>query len=104
MAFCAAGVVRFTYFGQGELAPTDPFFYMFTFYLFPFAGLLLVAELRWQRILKYFSFIGYFYGRGMFILFVALLLFDTEYPIDAGISIFASLVGLFNVLMTCMSP
>ena len=77
---------------------------MFTFYLFPFAGLLLVAELRWQRILKYFSFIGYFYGRGMFILFVALLLFDTEYPIDAGISIFASLVGLFNVLMTCMSP
>ncbi len=108
MALCAAGIVRFTLFGGSgvdeQLAPTDPFFYIFTFYLFPFAGLLLVAELRWQRVFKYFSFLGYFYGKGMFIMFIALLLFDIEYPVDAAISGFASLVGLFNILMTCMSP
>ena len=43
---CAAAIVRFTYFGKDE-APSDPFFYILTFYLFPFAGLLLIAELRW---------------------------------------------------------
>ena len=104
MSLCAAAIVRFTYFGDKDLAPSDPFFYMFTFYLFPFAGLLLVAELRWQRLLKYFSFLGYFYGKGMFILFIGLLLFDVEYPVDAAISGFAFLVGIFNMLMTCLSP
>lgn len=42
IGLCAAAIVRFTYFGK-EDAPTDPFFYILTFYLFPFAGLLLVA-------------------------------------------------------------
>ena len=44
LGLCAAAVVRFTYFGKDD-APSDPFFYILTFYMFPFAGLLLVAQL-----------------------------------------------------------
>jgi len=100
---CAAAIVRFTYFGKDK-APTDPFFYIFTFYLFPFAGLLLIAELRYERVLKYFEFLGYQYGKGMFMLFVALLLFDTTYPVDTAVSVFMSLVGMFNLILMCVAP
>ena len=46
LGLCATTIVRFTYFGK-ENPPTDPFFYILTFYLIPFAGLLLVAQLQW---------------------------------------------------------
>ena len=44
LGLCATAVVRFTYFAADK-PPTDPFFYILTFYLFPFAALLLVAQL-----------------------------------------------------------
>ena len=103
LGLCAAAVVRFTYFGSNE-APSDPFFYILTFYLFPFAGLLLVAQLQWQRVLKYFQFLGFLYGKGFFMIFVALLLFDTQYPVDTAISILMTLVGFFNLLVMCIAP
>ena len=103
MALCAAAIVRFTNFA-GDKRPTDPFYYILTFYLFPFAGLLLVAELRWQRFLKYFEFLGYQYGKGMFMIFVALLIFDTTYPVDLAVSIMMSLVGVFNLVLLCLAP
>ena len=103
LSLCASAIVRFTYFGKDE-APSDPFFYILTFYLIPFAGLLLVAELRWQRVLKYFQFIGLLYGKGMFMVFIALLLFDTQYPVDIAVSVLMSLVGIFNVVVHCMAP
>ena len=46
LAICAASIVRFTYFGD-EDPPKEPFFYILTFYLIPFAALLAIAELRW---------------------------------------------------------
>ena len=103
LGLCAAAVVRFTYFGKDD-PPTDPFFYLLTFYLIPFAGLLLVAQIQWQRVLKYFQFLGFLYGKGLFMIFVALLLFDTQYPVDTAISIFMTLVGLFNLLVMCLAP
>ena len=84
--------------------PSDPFFYILTFYLPVFAALLLVAELQYERILKYFEFMAGQWGKGMFMIFVALLLFDTNYPADAVISICVVLCGLFNILVTCVAP
>ena len=99
----SASVVRFTYF-SGEDSPSDPFFYLLTIYLIPFALLILFAELRWQRMLKYFEFMGYQQGKGLFFIFVALLLFDTEYPVDTAVSIAVTFVGLFNIVAMCISP
>jgi len=46
VALAADAIVRFTYFGA-ESPPSDPFFYILTIYLIPFAGLFLVAEMQW---------------------------------------------------------
>ena len=99
----SASIVRFTEFGATD-KPSDPFFYMLTIYLIPFALLILFAELRWQRMLKYFEFLGYQHGKGLFLIFVALLLFDTEYPVDTGVSIAITFVGIFNIIAMCISP
>lgn len=99
----ASAIVRFTIFAK-DSRPSDPFFYILTIYLVPFAALLAIAELKYLSVLKYFEFLGYNYGRGIFMIFVALLLFDTNYPVDTTVSIFMTLVGLFNVTLTCVAP
>lgn len=103
LAIVVAAVCRFTYF-SGDEAPSDPFYYMLTFYLFPIAGLLVVAEMQWQKFLKYFQFLGFLYGKGLFMCFISLLLFDTKYPVDTGVSVALTLVGLFNIVAMCMVP
>ena len=106
IALLSASVVRFTYFGEAETETRkkDPFFYLLTIYLIPFAMLIFFAELRWQRLLKYFEFLGYQHGKGLFFIFVALLLFDTQYPVDTGVSIAVTFVGIFNLVAMCISP
>ena len=37
-------------------------------------------------------------------IFVALLLFDTQYPVDTAMSILMTLVGFFNLLIMCIAP
>ncbi len=68
------------------------------------AALLLVAEMNWQRVLKYFQFLGHLYGKGFFMIFLALLLFDTNYPVDATVSVVLTLIGILNLVATCMLP
>ena len=102
-ALITAAVARFTYFGKDD-SPTDPFFYILTFYLLPFMILFLAAEMQWQGLLKYFQFLGHLYGKAFFLIFIALLLFDTKYPIDTAVSIYMTLVGLFNLLVSCIVP
>ena len=107
ISLLSASVVRFTHWGdevkEGE-KPKDPFFYLLTIYLIPFAILIFAAELRWQRMLKYFEFLGYSHGKGLFFIFVALLLFDTQYPVDTGVSIGVTFVGIFNLVSICIVP
>uniref|UniRef100_A0A7S3HZT4 Uncharacterized protein n=1 Tax=Favella ehrenbergii TaxID=182087 RepID=A0A7S3HZT4_9SPIT len=37
-------------------------------------------------------------------IFIALLLFDTRFPVDTAVSVALTLVGLFNVVAMCMVP
>lgn len=85
-------------FGESDEKPKDPFFYLMTLYLLPFAGLLLTAELGWHSVLKYFEFAGYMHGKGFLLIFIALLLFDPKYPIDTAISIYMTFAGLLNLV------
>merc|ERR1719266_55845 len=104
LGLLAAAVVRFTLFGAGEEAPKDPFFYLLTIYLVPFCFLLISAEVKWTRVLKYVQFLGYQHGKGLFFIFIALLLFDTEYPLDAFVSVVVTFVGIFNCITACIVP
>lgn len=59
LGLIGTAIARFTMFGKGEEAPKDPFFYLLTIYLIPFALLLLCAEMHWKTVLKYVQFLGY---------------------------------------------
>ena len=37
-------------------------------------------------------------------IFISLLLFDTKYPVDAALSIFICMVGVFNLVVMCIAP
>ena len=104
LGLLATAVVRFTLFGAGENAPKDPFFYLMTIYLIPFCFLLISAELKWARVLKYVQFLGYQHGKGLFFIFIALLLFDTERSLDVVMSIVVTFVGIFNMITACIRP
>lgn len=64
VAIVADFIVRCVAFGRkkdksGTInpAPTDPFYYLLTFYLLFFAALVLIAELEWRPVLKYVLFL-----------------------------------------------
>ena len=104
LGLLANAVVRFTLFGAGEDAPKDPFFYLMTIYLIPFCFLLISAELKWTRVLKYVQFLGYQHGKGLFFIFIALLVFDTERALDVVVSLVVTFVGIFNMITACIRP
>ena len=104
LGLLADTIVRFTLFTKGDEAPKDPFFYLLTVYMVPFCFLLICAEFKWTRVLKYVQFLGYQHGKGLFLVFIALLLFDTNYPIDAITSIVVTFVGFFNMITACIIP
>ena len=78
---------------------SDPFFYLLTFYLLGFAALLVIAEVRIRRIIVYIEFLGGRIGKGIYILFVGLLVFDNEFTSDMAFGIIIFLVGIFNVIV-----
>jgi hypothetical protein len=57
---------------------TDPFFFLLTFYLFGFAVLLVIAEIKVKRVIVYVEILNSRIGKGMYVLFVGLLLFDEQ--------------------------
>jgi FtsH-binding integral membrane protein len=56
----------------------DPFFFLLTFYLFGFAVLLVIAEIKVKRVIVYVEILNSRIGKGMYVLFVGLLLFDEQ--------------------------
>jgi hypothetical protein len=81
---------------------SDPFFFLLTFYLFGFSALLVFAELGYKKVLVYVEFLSGRAGKGLYIMFVGLLIFDATRPSDMGIAILLVLIGIFNVLIGCM--
>ena len=90
--------IRFSYFKT----ESDPFFFLLTFYLIGFSALLVVAELGVKRVLVYVEFMSGRAGKGFFILFVGLLIFDSVRKSDMAISIILVLVGIFNIISSCL--
>lgn len=100
---CAAGMVidalnRFFDFQR----QSDPFFYLLTFYLFGFATLLVMAEIRYKPVIVYVEFLKSRIGKGMYVILVGLLIFDESRKFDMFMGILLVLVGIFNLIVFCM--
>ena len=81
---------------------TDPFFFLLSIYLFGFATLLVLAEIRFRKVLVYIEFLKHRFGKGIYVMLVGLLLFDETRRIDMLSAICIILVGFFNLIVGCM--
>jgi drug/metabolite transporter (DMT)-like permease len=81
---------------------TDLFFFLLTFYLFGFSALLILAELNIRRVVVYVEFLNGRIGKGLYVVFVGLLLFDETRKWDMIFAIVMVLVGFLNILLGCM--
>jgi len=77
----------------------DGFYLAFTFYLYIFSVLLGSAEYKFIHVLKYIEFLTSSYGKGLFQLFIGILLFDDSRSEDIFASVILSLIGLFNIIV-----
>lgn len=82
----------------------DGFYLVFTFYLYIFGILLSTAEYEYIKVLKYIEFLVTNTGKGSFLIFIGILLFDDTRAVDLWGSMIISLVGIFNIIVSCMKP
>ena len=73
-----------------------------TIYLIPLVALMIISEIKWQKVLKYISFLEHQWGKGVFYIMIALLLFDPRFVFDMAISVLTTLVGIFNLVCSCL--
>ena len=81
---------------------TDPFFFLLTFYMIGFALLLVIAEAGIKKVLVYVEILSGRKGKGVYIIFVSLLIFDTNYKNDTVCGILIFFIGVFNILVGFM--
>lgn len=93
----ACGIRAFSFFKE-----SNPFFYMLTFYMIPFSLLLILAELNVNKVLVYIEFLKSLWGKAFFLLFVGLLLFDTDRKWEMAISVALVMFGFFGCIVNCM--
>ena len=101
MMFTTA-LVRFIEYDADAVKMDGPYI-IFTFYLVIFGILIGCAEYEAMHILLYIEFLISYSGKGLFLIFVGALLFDTRRPIDLWTSIILCLIGMFNLMMCCIS-
>ena len=82
----------------------DGFYLAFTFYLYIFSLLLGTAEYKYIHILKYIEVLITNVGKGLFLLFIGILLFDDSRSVDLTASVLLSFIGIYNVIVGCLQP
>ena len=80
----------------------DGFYLAFTIYLFVFGGLLIAAEYQYIKILQYIEFLASQRGKGFFMIWIGILLFDPQKQVDLWSSLSLTIVGIFNIILSCM--
>jgi len=94
----ASASLRFIAYDSANVV-MDGFYLAFTFYLYIFSVLLGSAEYKFIHVLKYIEFLTSSYGKGLFQLFIGILLFDDSRSEDIFASVILSLIGLFNIIV-----
>ena len=75
---------------------------MTSVFLLFFAALLITVELRLGSALFYIEFLRSRYGKGIYLILVGVLVFDSTKTADSIIAILILLIGFFNIMVSCM--
>lgn len=81
---------------------SDPFFFLLTFYLVGFAALLVMAEMKYNKVIVYLEFLKGRIGKGIYIILLGLLIFDENRKPDMFLGIALAAVGIFNIVVSCL--
>jgi hypothetical protein len=79
----------------------DGFYVIFTCYLLVFSMFLFSAEYEFLVIVKYLACLTSYWGKGLFQVFVGVLLFDDRRVFELVASLYLLIVGMFNIVMGC---
>ena len=60
------------------------------------------AEYQYLKILQYIEFLASQRGRGFFLIWIGILLFEPKKQVDLWSSLTLTLVGIFNIILSCM--
>ena len=101
MMMFGASFIRFTC-SDPKLLMGDGFYLAFTFYLFVFGILLTAAEYEIVFILKYMEIMFSDAGKGSFLMFIGILLFDEKKVVEFWAGIYLVLVGVLNLIAACV--
>ena len=93
-----ASAFRFVYMKDDE-EDSNVFFIILTIYLILFICLLVMAEFRITFVRRYFNFLDRKVGRGVFILFLGLLILDKTNALEIVLSIFIFLIAFINMIV-----
>ena len=99
LGMSTAAILRLTCYDSAVIF-MDGFYLAFTVYLLLFAGLLAASEYQVQVIIRYVAFLLSSTGKGLFLLFIGLLLFDQKRIPDLVVSLITSLVGIVNIAVS----
>ena len=91
-----SGVIRFiTY--DAKIIALDGFYLVFAAYLVLFGSIFGACEYETDSVKRYIEFLMSEFGKGIFLIFVGLLVFDTRRTVDLVSSLFITVVGVFNL-------
>ena len=72
---------------------------MLTAYLLLFIVILILAEFRNLRVRVYFDFLDHKWGRGWYILFIALLVLERNGSMEIGLSLIVMVIAVLNMII-----
>ena len=88
---------RFVYMVDGTFAF---FFIVLSIYLVGFTGALILAEFKMERVRLYLNFLDTKFGRGFFMIFLALLILE-DHAIEIVLFICINVIGILNLIIGC---
>lgn len=89
--------LRFVYMSQGDF---KFFAIILSIYLVIFVGGLALAEFKVQKVRTYVNFLDSKFGRGAFIIFLALLILENE-VVEIILFIVIAVIGIINMIVGC---
>ena len=77
----------------------NPIDYIVNVYLLFLGLVLFTCECGWERILKYFNFLRYFFGKAFYVIFVGLLCFNQNYWFQILVSVFLFSAAVLYIIL-----
>lgn len=98
LALIGLGVKKFALFDV-----LDPLDFIITIYYFIFGALVCISELPFKSLLRCCSFLGFFWGKAIFLCFIATITFNYEdvYQIIVSIAFFVSAACYLALALLC---